>query len=760
MRPRELVNEPDDSKECLVLNIDPHWPASHTKALHWAAGKMAAEQAQPLALSGWSSTYCLVGPKGKAYLKLLPQVQRHQIAATLAVARRFRGQVPAIIDVEPGEGWLLVTDHLGIDADGTEDFTKVAHAYGELQGKALQDRQLLSHFETVDLDRVWPDLREFLARPLVADAKPGDHVGGAYFMGPEDAARYSRLLERRAPRLQSLIAKARCLPHTLDHGDLNGGNIAIQPDGSPVFIDWDDAIVGPAGMSLHSMFSGCVRPIMQVQRLIDGQPPSDDDVAKRLLAYLDGLESTGYADRATLLEGLPGAICAGVLRFVAHFGRFPGDDQRAAAGRTMRRRLSGLLDLCDWLATRDPATGPATSPMTGLADADDYERDQEWQRAMRLVQDALARTPQTPALLTRYGTLALRREDLDTAQEALREALVLAPDHLDASLALTKLHMARLDLGNAKATVVEALMRNPGSEAALELRARIDEFERVRTRSQASAGLGSIRVTAEERRRGCLEPETLALVIDQFNLHGAVQLDEVFEPAFVARLQAHFEQKYGRHFHDGHHPHALRTGDKRYMLTLGLDEALGDPALVASGLLMPFVRSMLGDDCVMTTYTAVISLPGAKDQLMHKDFSPPFREEGWKFRMPCWSLQAIVPLVPMNEMTGGTAIWKGTQHMSEKRSRKRTDVHVPVVPLGSVLLVDYKTAHAGRANQSDRVRPIVCLAYARPWFRDSINHRKQPPLRFEPGYVATAPKKVLDLVGWWSRDLRLAQVDV
>ena len=89
-----------------------------------------------------------------------------------------------------------------------------------------------------------------------------------------------------------------------------------------------------------------------------------------------------------------------------------------------------------------------------------------------------------------------------------------------------------------------------------------------------------------------------------------------------------------------------------------------------------------------------------------------------------------------------------------------TPVALPVVPPGSVLLVDYKTAHAGRANRSDLVRPIVCLAYGRPWFRDVINHRTQPPLRFKPGFVATAPKKVLDLVGWWHRDLQWAQTEV
>jgi tetratricopeptide (TPR) repeat protein len=740
-----------------VLNIDPHWPASHSRAIHWAAGKMAADRAEPVALSGWSSTYCLFGPRGKAYLKLLPEVQRHQVVASVAVAKRFGPHVPAVIDAEPAEGWLLVTDHQGADADTSVDYKKAARAYGKLQGEAWRDPALLSHFERVDLRQLWPNLRAFLAQPLSADPQPGDRVGGAYFMGPEDAARYLRLLEQRADLLSAQIENASVLRPTLDHGDLNDGNFAIGPDGKPVFIDWDDAVVGPAGMSLHAMFSGCVQPSMQLQRLADGLPPSDVTMTNRLLAYLEGLESVGYADRPTLLRALPGAICAGVLRFVAHFGRFPGEGQRAAAGRTIRKRLSGLLDLCDWLVSRDP--------VAGLALASDYERDQEWPRALRLVQDALARATQTPPLLARYGRLAMRVGQLDTADEALREALQVDPACVDASLGLAKLHMTRLELGLARKVVVEALAQpadakllqgRPSLEA---LASRIDEFEALRAESARPSGLGRVRVSKAERAQGVLEPETLALIDEQFKLHGAVQLDEVFEPDHVARLQQHFQHKYGRHFHDGHHPHALRTGDKRYMLTLELDETFGDPQLVASSLLMPFVRSQLGDDCIMTTYTAVISLPGAKDQLMHKDFAPLFEERGWKFKMPCWSLQAIVPLVPMNEQTGATAIWKGTQNMEEGRARKRTDVHVPVVPLGSVLLVDYKTAHAGRANLSNEVRPIVCLAYARPWFRDVINHRRQPPLRLQHEYLATAPKKVLDLVGWWDRDLRLAGVE-
>lgn len=734
-----------------MLKIDPHWPAEHTPALRWAAGKTAARRVEPIAQSGWSSTYCLIGPQGKAYLKLLPEVQRHQIPATVALARRFRTQVPAIIDSKADEGWLLVRDHRGVEADTDDDYEKAARSYGRLQGRARHDAKLLGHFETIDLDALWPALREFLARPLNDKAQPGERVGGSYFMGQEDAGRYLRLLDKRAAMLRAQVEKARCLPPTLDHGDLNGGNLALGPDGQVKFIDWDDAIVGPAGLSLHSLFGGCVAPTLQLQCLAEGRPFSDEPASRRLLGYLKALESTGYADRSTLLQGLPGAMCAGQMRFIAHFGRFPGEGQRAAAGMTIRRRLSNLLDLCDWLASRDPATA--------LSYAEDYEGDAEWGRAARLVQDVLARTPQTPALLTRYGMLSLRDGEFGTAEEAFREALKLDTRHHDATIGLAKLHMARLDLGGARGVLADVLMHDPGHAGALALRERVEQFDRVRAESKKPQGLGRLTVSAQERAQGHLEPETLALVIELFKRDGAVQLDEVFDPEFVRRLQKHFDRKYGRHFHDGHHPHALRTGDKRYMLTLELDDTLGRPELIASGLLLPFVREMLGDEAIMTTCTAVISLPGSQDQRIHKDFAPPFEEKGWKFELPCWSLQAIVPLVALDETTGATAIWKGSQRKGLKRSRKCA-VHDPVVPLGSVLLVDYKTAHGGRGNRSRRVRPILCLAYGRPWFRDVINHRRQPPMRFAPGYVEGAPQKVLDLVGWWDRDLKLADVEM
>jgi hypothetical protein len=44
------------------------------------------------------------------------------------------------------------------------------------------------------------------------------------------------------------------------------------------------------------------------------------------------------------------------------------------------------------------------------------------------------------------------------------------------------------------------------------------------------------------------------------------------------------------------------------------------------------------------------------------------------------------------------------------------------------MLVDYRTMQAGLANMSERVRPILYLAYERPWFFDFGNHIRRIPL--------------------------------
>ena len=41
---------------------------------------------------------------------------------------------------------------------------------------------------------------------------------------------------------------------------------------------------------------------------------------------------------------------------------------------------------------------------------------------------------------------------------------------------------------------------------------------------------------------------------------------------------------------------------------------------------------------------------------------------------------------------------------------------------GDAILFDYRVLHRGRANASDRPRPLLYFTYARPWFTDATNY--------------------------------------
>jgi hypothetical protein len=47
---------------------------------------------------------------------------------------------------------------------------------------------------------------------------------------------------------------------------------------------------------------------------------------------------------------------------------------------------------------------------------------------------------------------------------------------------------------------------------------------------------------------------------------------------------------------------------------------------------------------------------------------------------------------------------------------------------GDCMMMDYRTMHAGLPNRSTRVRPIIYLVYARPWFFDENNYGNRIPI--------------------------------
>lgn len=721
------------------------------EAVAWARGRFAVDDAECIGQSPWARTHRLTGPSGVAYLKIVPLHQKRQLQRTALVAERLPEHVPRVLAVDSDRGWLLSQTHggrdLGYDASGA-DLESVADAYARLQARAASWTDVRGRFRSVEV-LAQPDLLlDFLARQTTAvGGHAPSEVGADYFLGPDDAQRYHRLLQRRLALLNAHIAPAAALPDTLAHGDLRPPNVALLDSGQCVLMDWDDMAIGPAGLCLHGLFQGCTLPTILLARLASGLALPESDTARLTLAYLDALSASGYAPHDVLLRGLPGAMCAGQMRFIVTFGRFPGESGRSDSADTLRSRLSDLLDLCDWLATRQPDTT--------LEYARDYAEQGEAPRAQRLYQDLVARQPERVDLLGSYGMASRAAGALDVAEEAFSEAIERQPDHAEWHLGLARTRLDALDLGGGERAARAALRVAPQSGEARATLARARTLQRVRASAARADGFARIDLNADEQARQRLDADTLALAAELFQAQGVLQIDHLFPAERIQALQQVFLALYADQFHAGDHPDALQLGHKRYMFTVDMDRVDGAAALAASEQLLPLVQSLLGKDCVLGAYTSAISLPGSRDQRLHKDHPPLFPDTAWHHTLPSFALQLMVPLVPLTALNGTTRVYKGTHRLPTDEAEQQP-FHDPLLPLGSGLLLDYRCLHRGLANRSEQVRPILTLVFNRPWFRDTRNYGQQPPLRFSRGFLEAAPRPLRGLLQWWEDERRIA----
>jgi tetratricopeptide (TPR) repeat protein len=728
-------------------------PTTDNAALDWARATFAFDNSEVVTDAPWAKTYRLAGQAGAAYLKILPQRQAAVLTPLAALAQHFDRQLPRLLALDAEQGWALSAE-VGTRVLSYEspepDLLNLVRTYARLQADAARRPLLFAGLPRPAINELPERLLDFLASPVQsADGSP-PLVGAAYFIGDADAARYHRLLQSRLVLLQRHLATPAGLPPTINHGDLRPPNAAIASDGNCFILDWDDAMVGPAGMSLHGLFSGCSVPTI----LLSGSAAADAAAATpngvRLHTYLDTLAEEGYADAATLRQVLPANLCAGQIQFILNFAKFPGEGGRSGARDTLKSRLSDLLDVCDLLAARDP--------QTSLDCAQDYEDRGEFRRAQQLLQDYTARHPDEAAAWARLAAVMRKRGDLAQAEEAYREALQRAPRQADWHAGLGGVLMERLELDASRQELQQALDVEPGLAVAREALGRVLALEHMTQQAALPDRIPILRYEPAETAAGIVPPEKLALGAKLFDTYGAVQIENAFPVEMIVRLQEEFMQRYSPYFRVDDHPDALRLGDKRYMLTVDIDAPFDDPGLIGAPLVLPIVRKLLGDDCVLGAFTAVISLPGSSDQRLHKDHPALFPDTQWHFGLPCFAAQIIIPLVPLDEFTGTTRFYKGTHRVPTERAEE-LGAQDPMVPLGSCLLNDYRCAHRGLGNRSQVVRPILTLIYNRPWFRDFKNYGKQPPLRLNDAAFARMPPDQRSLVAWWNNDRRLDQLD-
>ena len=727
-------------------------PAADIAAIDWARSRAAFADAKLITDSPWSRTYRFGNDPHAAYLKIVPAHQAGMLDVTARLAGRFGGSVPKVLAVDAGRGWMLTAAHGARELDydsPPQDLLQVAQSYARLQVEAAKLPGLGAGLPQPELDALPQRLLNFLQQPAAAAGGAGP-VGAAYFVGAADAARYHRLLARRVGLLRAHLKAASRLPTTINHGDLRPPNTAIADDGSCVILDWDDALLGPAGMSLHGLFRGCAAATIMLSGSMTGEAAAATPIGRVVWGYLETLAAGGYADAATLRQALPAAMCAGMLQFMLNFAQYPGEGARADVEETLRGRFSDLLDLCDLLSTREPALA--------LELATSYEAEGELRRAHGLLQDQAARHQDDLALLTRFALLCRKYGELEQADEVLRHVVEHAPGQAHLHAALGAVLTDRLLLDAARHELQQALVLDPASAAA---RADLDRVAALQAMLDDAALPGRMPILrCEPRSAACtaLPPEHLALGVELFKRYGTMQIDNAFSPAAIERLQAAFFERYTPYFQDDNHPDALRLGDKRYMLTVDMEQPFDDPGLIGSPTLLPILREVLGENCVLGAFTAVISLPGSRDQRLHKDHPALFPDTEWHYTVPCFAAQITIPLVALDEFTGTTRVFKGTHRVPTEQA-EAMDHQDPVVPLGSCLMTDYRTAHRGLGNRSDRVRPILTLIFNRPWFHDFANYGQQPPLRLPDASYERLPEDVKELVAWWKEERKVIGLD-
>jgi len=244
-----------------------------------------------------------------------------------------------------------------------------------------------------------------------------------------------------------------------------------------------------------------------------------------------------------------------------------------------------------------------------------------------------------------------------------------------------------------------------------------------------------------------IKAERLAERAREFREEGAISLKAVIAPSTVEVLREAFMSRCSAYLSDGPHPDALKVGDRRFMITPTFEPPFSDPAVFASGEAIPLLRELLGKDCILGSFGAVVSLAGAAAQHRHRDFSEQlFPGTPLEPMVPPYAITLIVPLIDVDETTGTTLLWPGSHRQRRPQDEYPLEGAVwPRLSAGDGLLIDYRLVHAGSANHSQAPRPILYLTYCRPWFRDHVNYQLQPRLRLSASGLPELPEQLAHL---------------
>ncbi|MEU7908095.1 hypothetical protein [Actinoplanes sp. NPDC049118] len=309
------------------------------EALSWVEDALRAAGREPVDRAGfgvrlrpWSVVVRVPTDGETAWFKANPPASAFEPELAAALPGWAPGHVLTPLAVEPGRGWTLFGDGGRSLADGPQDagaWVAPLQQYAELQ------RTLAPRAEEL-IGLGLPDRRPAMlaggmalltARATAVDDAVHDALGG--------------LRARFAGWCAELDGSG--IPITLDHGDLQDGQVFLGPDGRHRFHDWDAASVAFPFTSL-----------LVVARVIRQRFGADGPAVLRRLrdAYLEPWTADGHS-RADL-DRLAGLACrvgpvGQVFRALAVGRMFPGSPVDARAVHSVAAQ-EALVAACGLIA--------------------------------------------------------------------------------------------------------------------------------------------------------------------------------------------------------------------------------------------------------------------------------------------------------------------------------------------------------------------------------------------------------------------------
>jgi hypothetical protein len=224
--------------------------------------------------------------------------------------------------------------------------------------------------------------------------------------------------------------------------------------------------------------------------------------------------------------------------------------------------------------------------------------------------------------------------------------------------------------------------------------------------------------------------------VENFSEAGWLRMGGLFPPDLIDSLREEAERQVdGLMEHQLGHRGYLRVGDERVMLSVKLQGPFLDPQVYANPILLTLLSHLLGPDLVIDSYTCVIAMPGAGEQSLHNDHPALFPvRPAVEADLPPYAITVVIPLIDLTPETGTTRLFPGTHSGVEE-----SNPELPYVGRGDSFLFDYRLRHQGTANNSATARPVLYVSYARPWFTDVVNFKRQPRINIDRDGVRKIP---------------------